>query len=261
MNLFRNLERGIDERLRKLFGTGVDGSQGQDIIEIQRRILDAIEQRVQQLPRARRVFPFNDVAVRIPMQDTERRTALELVFISDNALREEICDSFRREGVEYPQDLRVDISLIETAEITEPSVVCRKNEESAPHPRIVSFGAARFSLEDGTRVEVTKGRVQIGRQPEVLDDRKRLVRRNDVTLDHDTVSRAHAHIEWIAGEFRLFDDGSSYGTSVIHEGRLADVPRAGGRGMRITSGDEIYFGQARVLFEVLPPSDKTDTNG
>ena len=28
------------------------------------------------------------------------------------------------------------------------------------------------------------------------------------------------------GEFRLFDDGSSYGTSVMHNGRLVNVPPA-----------------------------------
>ena len=54
-----------------------------------------------------------------------------------------------------------------------------------------------------------------------------------------------------SGEFRLFDDGSAYGTSVIHNGRLVNVPPAGGRGLRIMPGDEIYVGQARVLFETL----------
>ena len=65
------------------------------------------------------------------------------------------------------------------------------------------------------------------RQAEILDDRRRLVRRNDIVIGHDTVSRAHAHIEYSSGEYRLFDDGSSYGTSVIHQGRLMEVPRAG----------------------------------
>ena len=70
---------------------------------------------------------------------------------------------------------------------------------------------------------------------------------------NSTVSRAHAHIEYdaAAGEFRLFDDGSAYGTSVVHNGRLINLPPTGGRGVRIDSGDEIYLGQARVLFEIL----------
>ena len=69
---------------------------------------------------------------------------------------------------------------------------------------------------------------------------------------NSTVSRTHAHIEYDAstGEFRLFDDGSSYGTSVMHDGRVVGVPAAGGRGLRIDSGDEIYLGQARLLFEI-----------
>jgi len=87
--------------------------------------------------------------------------------------------------------------------------------------------------------------------PDVHDDRRRLVRRNDLVIDHTTVSRAHAHVEFSSGEYRLFDDGSSYGTSVIHEGRLVEVPRAGGRGLRLHSGDEIYFGQIRVGFEIV----------
>ena len=85
------------------------------------------------------------------------------------------------------------------------------------------------------------------------------MRRNDVVFlessekPNSTVSRAHAHIEIdeASGEYRLFDDGSAYGTSVIHNGRLVNVPPAGGRGLRIVPGDEIYVGQARVLFELL----------
>ena len=84
----------------------------------------------------------------------------------------------------------------------------------------------------------------------MLDDRRRPVRRNDVVLDHGTVSRAHAHLELIDGEFRLFDDGSSYGTSVLHEGALSEAPRPGTRGLRLWPGDEIYFGQVRVQFEL-----------
>src|SRR5207244_957453 len=100
-------------------------------------------------------------------------------------------------------------------------------------------------------VNATGARIQIGRTAEVLDERRRLVRRNHLVLDHETVSRAHAHLEFSEGEYRLFDDGSSYGTSVIHEGRLIEVPRAGGRGLRVVTGDEVYFGQVRVRIEQL----------
>jgi pSer/pThr/pTyr-binding forkhead associated (FHA) protein len=112
----------------------------------------------------------------------------------------------------------------------------------------------RFIPTAGTQIELAhKSRIQVGRTAEVLDDRRRLVRRNDVVLEDATVSRAHAHLEFdsAAGHFRLFDDGSSYGTGVIHDGRLVDVPKAGARGMSLHSGDDIYFGQSRVRFEVI----------
>jgi hypothetical protein len=257
MNLFRDLERRIDERLRKLFRSGSDAGpgHGRELVEVQRLILDRIDERVQQLPRARRVFPYNEVLARIPVPDPERRAAFEAVFVADDALREEIAEHLRREEVEFPRDLRVEINLVETADLTEPSLVCRKRQEEpspAHESRTAIARAARFTPADGgPATDVTRTRIQIGRAAEVLDDRRRLVRRNDVVIDHDTVSRAHAHLEYAGGEYRLFDDGSSYGTSVIHEGRLVEVPRAGGRGMRVDSGDEIYFGQVRVRFELL----------
>jgi hypothetical protein len=253
MNLFRDIERRIDERLRKLFGSQAVEGQGKELIEIQRLILDRIDERVQALPRARRAFPYNEVVIRIPLADAERRVAFETVFVTDNALREEIVEHLRRDGVEFPQDLRVDVTLVETPDLTEPSIICRSADRataSAVAPPVL--GTVRLTPLGGSAQESTRTRVQIGRQAEVLDDRRRLVRRNDITVDHDTVSRAHAHIEYASGEYRLFDDGSSYGTSVIQSGSLIEVPRAGGRGIRLHSGDEIYFGQALVQFEILP---------
>jgi hypothetical protein len=254
MNLFRDIERRIDERLRRLFGSDSAPGQGRELVEVQRMILDRIDQRVQQLPRARRVFPYNQVTVRIPVPDPERRSAYETVFIADDALREEIAEHLRRDEAEFPGDLQVEVTLVETSELTEPSLVCRKREGS-PQVQKANPNAIRGTrftpVSGGAPTEITRSRIQVGRTAEVLDDRMRLVRRNDLVLEHDTVSRAHAHLEYSDGQFRLFDDGSSYGTSVIHEGRLVEVPRAGGRGMRIDSGDEIYFGQARVLFELL----------
>ena len=251
MNLFRDFERTIDEKLRRLFGSDTPPAQGRELVEIQRLILDRVDDRVQQLPRARQVFPYNEVAVRIPVPNAELRAAYETVFVADGALREEIADHLRRDEVEFPRDLIVQVTLVETAELTEPSLVFRKREEAAGPVAGPVLPKVRFVPPTGAPAEMTKARIHVGRSAEVLDDRRRLVRRNDVVVEHDTVSRAHAHVEWTGTDFRLFDDGSSYGTSVIHEGRLVEVPKAGGRGQRLDSGDEIYFGQLRVRFEVL----------
>lgn len=258
MKPFHNFERRIDKLMRDLFGDKSDAGQGREMVEVQRLILDMVHDRVQLLPRARRAFPFNDVAVRIPVPDADRRAAYEMVFVADDALQHEIVEFLRREDVEFPTDLRVRVTLIETDEIAEPSIVCARRtappaELAPPGVPPPSLATVRFAVPSGDTVEVQKPRIHIGRHAEVLDERRRLVRRNDLVLDDGTVSRAHAHVEFDArsGEFRLFDDGSSYGTSVIHEGRLMDVPKAGARGFRLQPGDEIYFGQVRVRFDLV----------
>src|SRR3954452_24832827 len=132
MSLFRDIERRIDDRLRRLFQSEPVPGQGRELVEIQRMILDQIEARIQMLPRARRAFPFNDIAVRIPAADPDRKAAIESVFAADDALKTEIIQQFEREEIEYPRDLNVTITAIETAEVMEPSVVCRKIVAVAP---------------------------------------------------------------------------------------------------------------------------------
>jgi hypothetical protein len=241
MSLFRDLERSIDERLRRLFQSDPQPGQVRELVEVHHMILDAVENKVQMLPRARRAFPYNEVTVRVPASYAEQMAAFETV---DGDVREFL----QRERIEFPPDMRVSV---ETAELAEQVVICRMLRPEAAAPVSVELRPVRFVLGDGSTVEVTRGRVHVGRQPEVLDGHRRLVRRNDVVIESETVSRAHAHLEFAAGEWRLFDDGSSYGTSVIHEGRLVEVPRAGGRGLRLRSGDEVYFGQVRARFEIL----------
>jgi hypothetical protein len=100
-------------------------------------------------------------------------------------------------------------------------------------------------------------RTNVGRLAEVTDKHRRIVRRNQVVfLDVDseanqTVSRAQAHIRFTApDEYRLFDDHSSYGTRIARSGRMIELPSGSPRGAKLQSGDEIYFGRARVVFQL-----------
>jgi len=100
---------------------------------------------------------------------------------------------------------------------------------------------------------VTTGRVDIGRQSDVVDQRQRLIRTNHVAFSEDgpdenrTVSRRHAHIEFNEGDrsYRLWDDRSAHGTTIIRNGRAIRVP-AGARGTRLETDDEIVLGHARL---------------
>ncbi|HYP05059.1 MAG TPA: FHA domain-containing protein [Bryobacteraceae bacterium] len=271
MSLFRDIEKRIDSQLRKLFASENAEAQGRELVEIQRAILDEVEDKAQLLPRARRRFPYNDLVVRIAAAEPDRRSAIDIVFVEGDALQQEIIKHLHDEEIEVPADLRVRVEALEqapaeiaakgyhinysTRETAKPDATAAP---PAPARRTVRLTVLHGDAEQPT-YELTRSRIHLGRLAEVLDERRRPVRRNDVVFresadkPNSTVSRAHAHIEFdeASGEFRLFDDGSAYGTSVIHNGRLVNVPPAGGRGLRIVPGDEIYVGQARVLFETL----------
>jgi hypothetical protein len=98
----------------------------------------------------------------------------------------------------------------------------------------------------------------IGRGAEVRDSHNRLLRTNQVAFSDEeddaiaqTVSRRHAHIEFEADarEYRIVDDVSAHGTSIVRNGRTIPVP-AGTRGIRLRGGDEIVLGEARVRVSV-----------
>ncbi len=104
---------------------------------------------------------------------------------------------------------------------------------------------------------LTGERTNIGRMAEVADKHRRILRRNQVVfLDVDeetnqTVSRAQAHLEFTApADYRLFDDRSSYGTRISRAGRMIELPSGSPRGAKLQPGDEIYFGRARVVFQL-----------
>jgi predicted component of type VI protein secretion system len=95
--------------------------------------------------------------------------------------------------------------------------------------------------------------VHIGRRAEVVDQKQRLIRTNQIAFSEEgpdencTVSRRHAHVEFAPADgcYRIFDDRSTHGTSIVRGGRTIKVP-AGARGARLEAGDEIALGRARL---------------
>ena len=68
----------------------------------------------------------------------------------------------------------------------------------------------------------------------------------------ETVGRAHARLRFDAatGDYRLFDEGSSNGTSVVRDGDVIVVHRRDPRGVRVRSGDEIQVGRALLRITI-----------
>jgi pSer/pThr/pTyr-binding forkhead associated (FHA) protein len=98
---------------------------------------------------------------------------------------------------------------------------------------------------EGQRIlvlEQGRERVTVGRGPEV-----------DIGLDADEqVSRLHAEIERIGGEWTLADDGLSRNGSFLNGDRVA------GR-RRLADGDELRFGKTTVVFRLPEPSPSSAT--
>lgn len=92
------------------------------------------------------------------------------------------------------------------------------------------------------QLESRAGRVTIGRNPS-----------NDVALTWDEeVSRLHAEIEPLGGEWILTDEGLS------RNGSFVNGERVGGRS-RLRDGDMLRFGQTMVLFRAPALTEATST--
>jgi hypothetical protein len=118
--------------------------------------------------------------------------------------------------------------------------------------RRIKLAVLKGSAEHRTYA-FSAGRIDIGRRVEVVDQRQRLIRTNHVAFLEEgpdanrSVSRRHAHIAFSDedGCYRIWDDRSAHGTSIVRGGRTIKVP-PGARGTKLESGDEIALGHARL---------------
>lgn len=130
-----------------------------------------------------------------------------------------------------------------------------------PAPAVVPLLPARLLTVTGAssaaEFYLERPRINLGREAEITDALGRAIRRNELFFPegaheaNPSVSRAHAHLRFdpSSNEWRIFDDGSSIGTTLFREGRRIDVPAHAGRGVALRHGDEIYLGQVRLQFE------------
>ena len=259
----RKLARTVDAAITELVGRDDPAP-----IEIVHAVLDRAEHEIQEIGRGRRVFPFNRariLAVASP-RDKQARVRVEAVLAGPPSLSERLADRLRGAGC---ADARVSTEVVfvkqagagwdhprytvEFDRIAEAAPVVAPTAAPVPAdpPRL------KLTIVKGTTEQrvysFNGGRIDIGRRAEVLDQKQRLVRTNHVALADDeanenrSVSRRHAHIEYVASEagYRIWDDRSVHGTNIVRGGRTVKVP-AGARGTRLATGDEIALGQARL---------------
>ena len=267
MSLLRRIEKSLDHRLRSIFSGGREEPGAREAIELYRDAIDQIASRALVGIRGGRVFPFNLITIELHAADAERKAVLETLF-DPGQLGDDIRSTLEEEHVAPPLELTVAVRYPEDS-LVEMRILCERTEKSptpAPDPRPAAIPVAPMparlltitGVSSASELPLDRSRINLGREEEVLDIAGRLIRRNELSFPESaheanaSVSRSHAHISFdpSAGLWRIFDDGSSLGTSLFREGRRIEVPGHASRGVALRSGDEIYLGQVRLKFEV-----------
>jgi len=255
MSLFSKIEESIERGFRKwterMFGPADSG----ELLLVHRAILESIASRVQTVARGKRVFPYGHVTVTLVSADPDRRALYQTAFGEGGRLESDVIEALDSAECETPRGFGVEVKTSETGEknfTIEYSVEAKGAAEPAR-------GAGRLMVVQGKTAQaeyaLEKALTNLGRMAELTDTEHRVVRRNDVVFEEGgdernaTVSRRHAHIRRDAGEYRLCDDGSEFGTRVLRDGRAIEVPAGNRRGERLRAGDEIFLGRACLRFE------------
>jgi hypothetical protein len=256
--------RKLEQRISRTVDAAVEEFIGRTAIapvEIMHAVLDRAEAEIQDIGRGRRVFPFNRVRVQVIAAPGDRklRARFAAAAAGPPSLAERLAERLRSAGCAV-DDVEAEIVYVR-----------RRAPSWADADFHIEFDRAAAPAQqtglDGDRIRLSvvkgsagqrnyafgKGRVDMGRSVEIVDQRQRLVRTNHIAFGEEgpdanrTVSRRHAHIEYSGSDrcYRIWDDRSAHGTSIIRDGRTIKVP-SGARGIKLQPNDEIALGHARL---------------
>ena len=249
--------RDLQWRVRKFFDAPLDAAATP--LEIRQAVLDDVERRIEPLGGGRRVLPYTRLTIRVRHTAVDR-APLECIFAEmDLRIRERLAEV----RCDPPRALDVNVVYLPdappgwTPDQLFAVDYAREPHSSGPKAAAAAAPGVQLTVLKGASTERTytfaDATISIGRSTDATDDLGR-VRRNRVafldTVDGvtETVGRAHArlHFDATAGEYRLFDDGSSNGTSIVRGATTITVPRRDPRGVRVLSGDELLVGRAVI---------------
>jgi FHA domain len=275
----RRLESTIARRLDRAARDTL-GAVAREPLEIVHLVIEAVEHEIQPGGRGKRVFPFNSITLFVLAASGEGRARFEAVLAGEPPLRDRIVEHLRSKSCPV-DDLTLDVTYVARApkDWRHPQFnlafarVARAPATDAP--RDPAFVRLDLTIVRGTAERKTYSfaarRIDLGRRAEVRDTRNRLIRTNHVAFVegsgevNQSVSRRHAHIAYepSSGGYRLRDDGSVHGTSVVRNGSTVAVP-AGSLGVRLRTGDEVVLGEARLRIRLeedrpSPPAPPAST--
>jgi len=256
MSRLHSLEKKLDEKLRHALRSRGEQEPARELLEVHRAILDELMSRVDVLPRGKRKWSYPRVDVSVLAEETRRRS-YEAALIEGDALQRDARERLDDERVDVPPHFTLKVHLVDDlppdikTKGFDISYSAERSREQAPQCTLEVIAGT----SDQTRYESMSKRINLGRIAEVLDDQQQFVRRNDIAFADDgdpvnaSVSRQHAHLEFdpVTG-WRLFDDHSKSGTTILRQGDVVRVSSGPGRGVALKSGDEIRLGKARLRF-------------
>jgi hypothetical protein len=251
------------KNVRTRFGNALGRGSDLDPLAVRQGILDQIESRIVE-DTGGRIFPFGRIVVRLQPQTKSQSDAMNEALLQKGTLKSDILQMLREAQARFPEELET------TIELRQRSAPGQADSAASPafemdfvkggFPKIQPMPEAKLLITKGitekTEYVVRKSHVLVGRSPEVLDREGRMVRRNDIVfLESDeeinrSVGRTHARI-WFdleKIEFFIMDEGSRYGTRILRDESVIEVPGGDPAGIRLQSGDDIYCGQACLRF-------------
>jgi ParB-like chromosome segregation protein Spo0J len=259
MSLFSEIEKTIERGFRRWTERMFGAADSNQLLLVHRAILEEIETKIQTVARGKRVFPYPLLVVTLASDDAGRRAVYRTAFGEEGRLEKDIRDALEGARCELPRGFQVQVKMTASAADTARAFEIEYSSESAKLPPSGPAPLARLTIVKGkaeaAEYTLDKARTNIGRLAELTDQEQRVIRRNDVVFQEDgdeanaTVSRKHAHIRLVDGDYRICDEGSEFGTRVFRDGRTIEVPAGNRRGEKLRAGDEIYLGRARLRFE------------
>ena len=230
-------------------------------LELMTSIIEAVAARLEPAGRGTYVFPFNKIDIAIAADGREAQSRFEAVLQGRPTLQQRISERLRSAGCDVA-GLAVELRFVRRAdpewgdsgfhiEFDRVAIAPEAAVEETPATEQMRLTVISGSAHKPAYAFALH-RINLGRCAEVRDGHHRLIRTNHVAFvdgveSNHSVSRRHAHIERAAstGHYRLCDDGSAHGTSIVRHGKTIAVP-TGARGVRLQSGDEIALGEARL---------------
>lgn len=228
------------------------------LLEAIPEVLDDVEEHLEPSGGRGRMFPYDRVLVAFRIGDDERSAARALC----QDLPERIRQRLRLKGCEPPEDLEIQVRfVVEPREdwgdrafrirYRRKSAATKKRAAADPAPERPAPAALRLTVIRGRTGErehtLALACIHIGRLEKVASSRG--TRKNHVwfAASEDTVSRAHARIERVQGDYFLFDEGSASGTRLQRAGEEIELMPKASRGVKLRNGDRIELGKGCVV--------------